>query len=388
MKIFSKNRIDILIFIITFLIYFIFSNQKPAIYNHHVYIADAFLHGTFEIKNPPPWHNDVAIVDGKAYGIYGPTGAVLLLPLVAFFGLSAPEGLLNLVLASFGVVLFWRILRKSVYDLKFSLWMTVFFAFGTLQFFSAVHDQTWWYAYIVASFFILLTLNEFFGRKRLFLVGLFIGFAYGSRVESVFAFIFVLVCLNFPRISLKSLILLLIGFIIPFSLISFYNFARFEDIFENGYANFVKRDPSSVLPYGLFSINYFPNNFSVYFLKGPETISVFPYFRPPWIGMSIIFVTPAFLYIINTLRKQLFNLKVVGAWASVILMAIPSLTYFYPGWTEFGWKHSVVFTPFLVYLTALGMRGKLNFLKKFLILVSIFMQLWGVLWWKFAGWFY
>lgn len=388
MKYFSNHRVEIIIFTVTFLIYLIFSNQKPAIYNHHVYIANAFLHNTFEIKNSPLWHNDVAIVDGKVFGIYGLTGAVLLMPLVAIFGLSAPEGFLNIIIASLGVVLLWRILKKCGYYSTFRVWITAFFAFGTLQFFSAAHDQTWWYAYIVASFFILLAIDEIVGKKRLFFVGLFIGLAYGSRVESIFAFVFILSCLSFPKVSLKNLALLFIGFSIPFGFISFYNFTRFGSIFDSGYANFVNRDPSSVIPYGLFSINYLPNNFNVYFLKGPEIQPGFPYFKPPWIGMSIFFITPAFLYIFNTLRKKVIDLKVVGAWIVVIMMAIPSLTYFYPGWTEFGWKHSVVFTPFLAYLTAKGMEGKLSVFKKCLIIASIVLQLWGVLWWKMAGWFY
>lgn len=379
---------EICIFLIVFSVYFIFSNQKPPIYNHHVYIADAFLHGTFEIKNPPSWHNDVALVDGKKYGIYGPTGALLLLPIVAIYGIDADEAFLNILIASFGVVLFWKILKKCGFNNKFNGWITAFFAFGTLHFFSAAHDQTWWYTYIVASFFLLLSINELFGRKRAFLIGIFIGLAYGARVEAVFAFLFVLAFFNLSINSVKQLAFTIAGFMVPFVLISYYNFARFGNIFDTGYANFVTRDPSSYIPYGLFSWHYFPNNFYTYFLKGPEVISSFPYFRPPWIGMSIILTTPAFLFALATLKKKIADVTIIGAWASAILMAIPSLTYFLPGWTEFGWKHSVVFTPFLAYLTARGMEGRLNLLKKSLIIISIIVQMWGVLWWKLSGWFY
>ncbi|MEX0596820.1 MAG: hypothetical protein WD512_09985, partial [Candidatus Paceibacterota bacterium] len=225
-------------------------------------------------------------------------------------------------------------------------------------------------------------------KKRWLLVGLFIGLAYGSRIESFFTLLFALSFLKPSKKSLKDIFLLLAGFCLPFILVSYYNFSRFGNIFENGYEYFVKSDPSSVIPYGLFSLNYFPNNFNVYFLKGPEIIPNFPYLRPPWIGMSIIFITPAFLYIVNTLRKKIIAPVIIGAWASVLLMAIPSLIYFYPGWTEFGWKHSVVFTPILVFLTANGMQGRLNLFKIFLITLSIVVQTWGVLWWKLSNWFY
>ncbi|OGD94221.1 hypothetical protein A3A48_02580 [Candidatus Curtissbacteria bacterium RIFCSPLOWO2_01_FULL_37_9] len=388
MTFFRKHKAEIFVFLITFIVYFIFSNQKPSIYNHHVYIANAFLHGTFEIQNSPSWHNDVAVVDGKIYGIYGPMPAILLLPLVAIFGLQAPEGFMNLIIATSGVVIFWRILSKMEFNEKFKLWLTSFYAFGTLQFFSAAHDQTWWYTYIVASFLILLSINELLGKKRPYLVGLFIGAAYATRVETVFVLIFALILINLPKAYLMKSIILFLGFSLPFILVSYYNFARFGNIFKTGYENFVTNDPSSYIPYGLFSWNYLPNNFYTYFLKGPEILANFPYLRPPWIGMSIIFTTPVFLFALNTLRKRQLDAATIGAWFSVILMAIPSLIYFLPGWTEFGWKHSVVFTPFLVYLTARGMGGKLNLLKKGLILFSISVQIWGVLWWKLAGWFY
>lgn len=383
-----RNNWKIIIFLITFFVYSLFSNQKPSIYNHHVYIADAFLHGTFEIKNPPSWHNDVAVVDGKKYGIYGPTPAILLMPLVAIYGLHAPERMLNLIIAALGVVIFWKILSKNQFEERFKFWLTSFFAFGTLHFFSAAHDQTWWYTYIVASFFILLAINDMLGKKRSHLAGFFIGAAYATRSETVFALIFCLFLINCPKIHLKKSASLLLGFLIPFILVSYYNFARFGNIFDTGYTNFVTNDPSSYIPYGLFSWHYFPNNFYTYFLKGPEVISSFPYFRPPWIGMSIILTTPALLFALATLKKKIADVTIIGAWASAILMAIPSLTYFLPGWTEFGWKHSVVFTPFLAYLTARGMEGRLNLLKKSLIIISIIVQIWGVLWWKLLGWFY
>ena len=385
MKKILEYKWEIFIFLIVFAIYFIFSNQKTPIYNHHVFIADAFLNGRFELQNPPSWHNDVAIVDGRKYGIYGPVPAVLLLPFVAIAGLSAPEGFLNLVIAALGVVIFWKVLSKLGFDQKFKIWLTGFFAFGTLHFFSAAHDQTWWFTYIVASFFLLLTINELLGKKRGFLIGLAIGAAYATRAETVFALIFALLLINFPKTSLRNSLFLFLGFLLPFTLVSYYNFARFGNIANSGYSNFVLREPGAQIPYGLFDIRYFPANFYTYFLAGPEIIPNFPYLRPPWMGMSILLISPAFFYILKAIKKEPLATGVI---ITTVLMSVPSLTYYLPGWTEFGWKHSVVFTPFLVLLTALGMEGKLSFFKIFLIIWSVIANLWGVLWWRLAGWFY
>lgn len=373
------------IFFSVFLIYFIFSNQKSAIYNHHVYLADAFLKGAVEIKNPPSWHNDVAHFKGKIYSIYAPMPAILLLPLVVFQGLAANEALLNLFLGALGVTLFFLILKKLKFTTSFSLWLVSLYAFGTLHFFSSVHDQTWWYAYVVVELFFLLIIYEILGKKRPFLIGLFIGAAYLTRLETIFILPLVLIILNWGKISWQKTLSLLLGILPGFLTHSYYNFIRFGNIFETGYSIFVRSDPSSVIPYGLFSLKYFPFNFKTYFLTGPEIISKFPYLKPSWMGMSIFLVTPALLYILKAMKKEPL---IIGAWLTVILMAIPSLTYFLPGWTEFGWKHSVMFTPLLMLLIARGMNGKLNFLGKILIILSIIVNFWGVLWWKLAGWFY
>lgn len=374
----------LLVFLFTFFVYLAFSNFKPAIYNHHVYLAQSFLEGRLDLPNPPPQFNDMAIVDGKNYFIYGPMGAILLLPLVFLFGLSAPEGLLNIFLASLNVFLFFKISEKVLVSQKMRVVLTSFFAFGTLHFFSAAHNQTWWYVYIVFSFFTLAALYETLAKKMAFLIGLFCGFAYMTRPEGIFVLLFPLIVLNIKKISLKHTSLLLAGFSGPFFLNSLYNFLRFGNIFDTGYQNFVLREPGAPIPYGLFSLNYFRFNFHTYFNQGPELIPHFPYLRPPWIGMSIIFTTPAFLYALNNKLDKLS----VALWIPIIFMALPSLIYYFPGWTEFGWKHSVLFTPFLTYLTARGMGEKLNFLKITLILWSIIVQLWGVLWWRIAGWFF
>lgn len=374
----------LIVFLLAFFVYIAFSNFKPAIYNHHVYLAQSFLEGRFDLPNPPSHFNDVAIVDGKNYFIYGPMGAILLLPLVFLFGLSAPEGLLNIFLASLNVFLFYQIVRKTLDSEKMRLVLTFFFAFGTLHFFSAAHDQTWWYVYIVFSFFTLATLYETLVGKRVFLIGLLSGFAYMARLEAIFVLLFPLIVLNIKEISLKKTALLLAGFSFPFFVNSLYNFLRFGNIFDTGQANFVLREPGAPIPYGLFSPKYFAYNFYTYFIRGPEIISSFPFFRPPWMGMGIILTTPAFLYALNA-KLDRYS---IAAWVSTILISIPSLTYYLPGWTEFGWKHSVLFTPLLGYLTARGMGKNLNFLKISLISWSIIAQLWGVLWWRIASWFY
>ena len=48
------------------------------------------------------------------------------------------------------------------------------------------------------------------------------------------------------------------------------------------------------------------------------------------------------------------------------------------GFTQFGYRFSLDFTPFLMLLVAKGMRENLGWLEKALIILSVLVNLWGV----------
>src|SRR6185312_8629296 len=63
---------------------------------HFVLQASSFLHGRFDIPNPPPWLNDLAFFRNKYYVPFGPIPAIILMPVVAIIGTSISQQILGI----------------------------------------------------------------------------------------------------------------------------------------------------------------------------------------------------------------------------------------------------------------------------------------------------
>ena len=70
----------------------------------------------------------------------------------------------------------------------------------------------------------------------------------------------------------------------------------------------------------------------------------------------------------------------LGSWLAIALVAVPSLLYFNTGSYQFGYRFALDWLPLGVLLVALGTDGRLRRRGKVLIVVSVLMHLWGVLW--------
>jgi hypothetical protein len=107
---------------------------------HFVYQADALLHGQFENRMPAPNDNDWIRYEGKTYVCFPPAPAVLMMPLVAIFGIHFNDVLFTLPFAALNVLLMFLILQMLVREklsgmsLKDNLWLTALFGFGTVHY--------------------------------------------------------------------------------------------------------------------------------------------------------------------------------------------------------------------------------------------------------------
>jgi hypothetical protein len=70
----------------------------------------------------------------------------------------------------------------------------------------------------------------------------------------------------------------------------------------------------------------------------------------------------------------------LGSWLAVALVLVPSLLYFNTGSYQFGYRFALDWLPLGVLLVALGTDGRLRPWGKVLIIASVLMHLWGVLW--------
>lgn len=383
-------------FLLALVVYCYSNNGQYMFYNYYTHLADAFLHGSLSIQNPPPWLSELAHVGGKHYVRFGVMPGVVLMPAVAIFGMATNEAWASIFLGAVGVSLMWMILGKVVERTSIKALGTALFAFGTVYWFHTAYGNSWYFAHVVTSFFLLLGINEVLKEKpNGALVGFCLGCASLSRYTVILAFPFFAGMLWLKTRSIKKSASFLVFLLIPLLLNFTYNYVRFGSFTETGYA--LVESQSGVLPFdaskGLFHWSYLPFNFSVYFLKGPDWLGQYPWFQPSQLGMSLFLTTPAAFYALETLRNESKaywrsqeGMLVALCWLSVVLLTAPSLFYFYVGWKEFGWRYSLDFMPFLVLLTALGWKGKLDPAKLSLVALSVLVNLWGVVYWRMMNW--
>lgn len=365
----------ILIALISFIV-FAASKGPPPAQDHFIWLAEAFLHGKLGVSGGGTALQELVSLHGNFYVVYPPMPAVLLMPFVAVFGTTFDESLLSIILASLCVSATWLMIRKVGVKGDKLLWLTVLFGFGTCFWFTASVGSSWYIEEVSALLFLTIAILLALYRKNNFFVGLCLGFAYLSELPTVLAFPFFLL-LTYERNDswkprLKQMAIFFIGLAIPVILDLAYNFARYGTILDIGYTIIIKGDPN--YPYGLFSLNYIPRQIYAILFQGPILLNSFPYFKPNWMGLGLFFTTPAFIYIFKGPWNRLSKYAAVASACILALFMVHGTV----GFTQFGYRFSLDFTPFLMLLTAKGMRQNLGWTGKALIILSVLINLWGV----------
>ncbi len=128
--------------------------------------------------------------------------------------------------------------------------------------------------------------------------------------------------------------------------------------------------------FGLFSVKYIPEHLAEMFLAMPTIVHKPPYVIPSLFALSILIVTPAYLLILRApLRERAF-------WAALVttfIAAFPSLAHGGNGFTQFGYRHTLDYMPFLLILVAGGVRRTPFWVTWPLVFASVLVNLWGVI---------
>lgn len=129
-------------------------------YNHFVWQAIAFLHGRAAITWPVPGNDhfqDVLPIrdaNGALTGFgllpFPPLPAIVLMPVVAIFGLATDERAVSVVIGAIDVGLCWWALGRLPVSRVVRLAVTIFFGFGTVAWYAAGLGTTWFLAHVVA----------------------------------------------------------------------------------------------------------------------------------------------------------------------------------------------------------------------------------------------
>jgi hypothetical protein len=392
--------ISALFFLAAFLIYFYTQPSEANPFKYFNYLADAFLHGRLHVEITPSYFEELVEWNGKYYVIYPPMPAVLLMPFVAFWGTEFNHVLASVVLGSLNVSIVYIVMRKLTRNLSLQIWMTVLFGFGTIYWYTVTIGSVWYFAHITSLFFLLLAIYATLSGRNALLIGLLLGASYWSRLTTILTFPFFIIMLSavlYPRgstepilkrINIKSIVLFGIG-VSAFVLLNFlYNYMRFGSPLDVAYSlHSISPAKESVSPWfdkGLLSISYIRYHVYAFLLQPPVFIDRWPYVIPSMAGLSILITTPAFMF---ALLAGIKNRLALACWSAILLVVIVVFLKSGTGWTQFGYRYALDFYPFLLILTLKGIGDSLKWYHKLLIVLSVLVNIWGVLFINIFGWY-
>jgi hypothetical protein len=356
---------------------------------HFVYLAESFLHGHLDLVHVPDPPYDLTSFEGRWYVSFPPLPALLMLPLVAVRGLAVSDIAFSVAVGALSVSLFYVLLaRLKIGDWGSGLWLCVLLGLGTPLWYCAALGSVWYTAHVVAVTCLCLYALEVVGRNRPVWAGLWLGLGFLARVPVLLAFPLSLVPglqkARYRREGARILLLFALGTAPALLGQAGYNWARFGNPLEFGYR--WMNSPGPLLErqatWGQFSLHFLPENLYTLLVR-PPLVSVAPLrvTPDPW-GMGLLLTCPALLLGLRGTLVEVGRVRSLrlGSWLTVALVAVPSLLYFNTGSYQFGYRFALDWLPLGVLLVALGTDGRLRRWGKVLVVVSVLMHLWGVLW--------
>ncbi|HEX5659190.1 MAG TPA: hypothetical protein VFX59_18480 [Polyangiales bacterium] len=354
--------------------------------NHYVHLANSFLHGQLGVlDNSPPGTNDWALYEGKWFVSFPPFPALVILPVVAIWGLATRDAIFWALVAAAAPALLFVYLRflsergDSTRGTRDNLLLTGLFAFGTVFFFVAVQGTVWFAAQVVASCLLMVYLLAATSARWPVVSGLALGALVACRPETGLAGLFFtvetlqafrtrtdddpaahplvrawryLLGADFARV-LKAHLQLGAPLVSLMGVQLWMNYARFDDPFSFGHEYLQIRWRPRIETWGLFNYHYLPKNLAVFTASLPWIEDRAPYLKISLHGLALWFTTPALLW---TLWPRFVNVRMVGLWLALLPIAVMDLAYQNSGWIQFGYRFALDYMPFLIVLLALGRR--------------------------------
>jgi hypothetical protein len=354
--------------------------------NPYLLFAQSMLKGDMMLW-PTVAGGDLIYFENNFYLPYPPLPSIILLPFVAVFG--APN--VNIVaiatvMACMSLYLIYQIfLRLGVAkDYFFWLLMGVFFGSGYwFAIFTSHHVYA--FAHITSFLFQLLIIHELLGKRRWWLVGIFIGCTFMTRQLTIFYALFALGYMFHLHQSKKATIkfsdLLSLGLTLGVfvGLYLVYNYMRFHDPFDTGYSHikYIGVLKQRVDEHGVFSVKYLLFNlYSVFIMgfniefKGNSYLNIKD--MNLW-GTSLLAASPFFVASVKAAWPTALK---VAAWGTIIVILGGQLFYHNNGYHQVNTvRFTMDFLPLLIVLTALGIQQLPKWLLKGMVGYAILLNL-------------
>ena len=382
----SPTYIDWVIYFTAFVIL-----QVPAIINFYyndghnnayIQFAQALLHGNFNL--PPMSDNgDLSLFNGNLYLPYPPLPGLILVPFVVLFGAANINTVaIATAMSCISLYLIYNILIKLKIEKEYIPWLILAVFFGTgfwYALFTSHHVYA--FAHITSFLFQLLTINEILGKRRWWLVGLFIGCTFLTRQFTVFYILFAAGYMFYlhkkgeEKITLKAIFSFVVSISFFASLYLIYNYLRFGNAFDSGYKHiiFIGILKERVQQYGLFNIRYVLFNlycsvikgFNIQF-QGNGYLNIKD--MDLW-GTSLFCASP---FLIASFKAKWPKILKISAWLTILVILIGQLFYHNNGYEQVNTsRFTLDFLPLLIVLMSLGMTKIPMWLMKGMISYAV-----------------
>jgi hypothetical protein len=353
-------------------------------YAYFNYLADAFLHGQLHIRIQPPSTHDLSFFGGQHYLYWPPLPAILLMPLIAIFGVDFSDIVFNTGIAGLNVGLVALLLRQAsargIIDLSSVQrgLLVVFFAFGTVHLALTPFGGVWFtgqligFACVALAYLAAISLH---GLPAFVLTSLALAAALLTRNHLVLAGLWPAYYLlkqhwsvNWQRLA-GYIIVGTIPIVCAIALLGLYNWLRFGDPLDNGLAYHQMADifVEDYQRYGAFSLHFVPTNLYYQYVAYP-----LPFNSESVMGGSLFLLSPVFFGALWGIVVGHHRLSSLLLAATILLVALPILLLMGTGWIQWGPRYTLDFTVPLMLLTAIGTRRWPVPLLLLLIAVSIF----------------
>ncbi len=353
-----------------------------AIDKHFSLLAKSFISHDLALSPINLPNGDYVNFHAKQYLFFGPMPSILLIPFVFIWGKNFPQ--LNLSFASLIITYIgiFALTRKFKFTRPDSFWLANFFVFGTVLYFVGLVNISAYIVQAVATAFTVLSLLEYFTKRRWLLIGALLAAAISTRITLLGMTVFYLLEIFRQRqkINLRhTLVLFLLPIFFALSMLGLYNYKRFHSPFESGYNMNVSALNKNYYNWnaGFFGPVHIPANLYALLIKAPDPIKMpgaefvlqFPYLKADGFGMAIWFTSPLFIYLLYSTKKPYTK----SALISMAFLILPSLLYWGIGASQFGYRYSLDFLPllFLLLLSAFG-KGLPTFAKVLIFVGIIF----------------
>jgi hypothetical protein len=361
------------------------------------YLADAFLHGQLNLRLLPPSQHDLVHFAGRIFLYWPPFPALLLMPLVALFGVGVSDSIPTAILAALTVALLARLLewldRADIAPLTAErrAILVTSIAFGSVLLILAPVGTVWFTGQIVGWACVLLaTLAALAvpGPRGSFLTGLALACAMATRISLLFNGLWLAYYLlqrDWHRPWRQRVAVVAAGIapiVLAAGLLGAYNVARFGSPFEMGleWHNVAPFFQSDFERYGVFSLHYLPTNLFYQFVTHPLLDP------EQWqMGGGLFWMTPVLLgapYAAWTERRRLLVITLV---LSCLLVYIPIGLLMGTGWVTYGPRYLLDLMVPLLVLTAIGIRRWHLALLELLLVISCVTYLAGSSLWFIAN---